>query len=75
MNFEFWFKCPNCGAYRVSERTMMKFIPLTSCEEVKRKLEQGAAGVSLKFESKCPKCTPKGMSDFSINILWPKGHG
>lgn len=73
MNVEFWFKCPNCGEYKVSEKIFMNFAPSNYHKQLRKKITQGAAGAAIEFDSKCPKCCPKGVSATVGKVLWPPG--
>lgn len=74
MNVEFWFKCPICGKYRVTEKKFMLFIPLPSRNQLVKKIKQGAVGVVVEFDSQCPKCFPKGASKGTVKVLWSPGY-
>lgn len=74
---EFWFKCPKCGEYEVTEEAFKAFLPSfvrSKIEtKIKERIKKGAAGAVIKFAKECPKCIPEGRTKETITIkaLWP----
>ncbi len=58
------FSCQNCGEYRVTKKTFLRFLtPI-----LRRRLENGSEGkrgrkeVILEFSRFCPRCQPEGQT-------------
>jgi len=64
------FTCQGCkGTYDVDEATFNRFIT----DELQAKLSERTRGdgnfvATLEFETKCPKCTPKGESTRTLKV-------
>jgi len=72
MNVRFYFECLACGKYKVSKKSFMRFVPINSRMELTKKIRQGGVEAVIKFDSKCPKCAPKGASEGTIKILFDR---
>ena len=71
---EFWYECPKCGTYRVSEGSVREFLTPVMETVLNDRLKSGAAGAKLKFKSCCPLCQSEGRLDFEIIALKPRVH-
>ncbi len=66
---QFFFECPECGTYRVSEETLRSFITAPLENRLEDVLREGATGAVLKFESGCPVCRPNSRQSVSLSAL------
>ena len=71
---EFWFECPVCGTYRVSEETLREFLTPQLRQKLDDRLSKGAIGAKLKFKSSCPLCKPEGTHELELRSLRPRVH-
>ncbi len=55
---QFWFRCEECGEYRVTEKTARKFLTKRLRKKLDDALKKGAEGAVLTFENGCPNCKP-----------------
>ena len=57
-SLQFFFRCPTCGTYRVSEETARKFLTKKLRKKLDESIRKGAHGAILTFHNGCPNCTP-----------------
>ncbi len=68
----FLFKCPNCGEYPVSEKTLRTFLPPRLKRGLTEELQNGAHGARIDFSTCCPDCEPDGESTLKLVVLRPR---
>lgn len=68
----FLFRCPVCGDYPVSEKTLRTFLSPRLKGGLTEDLVSGAHGARLDFSTCCPKCEPDGESTLSLVVLRPR---
>jgi len=66
---EFFFECPKCGVYRVSEETARGFLTPRLLEKLDDRFLKGAFGARLVFDSGCPRCEPSQVHKIELVAL------
>ena len=70
---QFFFRCSECGTYRVSEETARKFLSKKLKKKLDKSIRSGAYGAILTFQNGCPNCKPKNKAaEIELSALWPK---
>jgi len=58
---QFFFQCPKCGRYHVSEAHLYSFLAPPLQERLDQKFERGANTAILELSPSCPNCDPEGV--------------
>lgn len=69
---QFFFRCPRCGEYRVSEETLRRFLSKRLKKKLSAALKQGAHGAVLSFTDGCTACEPNDVHEAELSVLWPR---
>ena len=68
----FLFRCPTCGDYSVSEKTLRTFLSPKLKRGLTEELKQGAHSVRLDFSPCCPNCDSDGDATVTLVVLRPR---
>lgn len=68
----FLFRCPVCGDYPVSEKTLRTFLSPRLKGGLTEDLTNGAHGARLDFSTCCPRCESDGESTLKLVVLRPR---
>jgi transcription elongation factor Elf1 len=71
---EFFFECPNCGTYRVSQESLRLAITPRLNRRLTKALDKGAVGAKLQFAVQCPKCMPNSEYEVTLMSLTARLH-
>lgn len=69
---EFFFECPRCGTYRVSEESARFCLTPSLQKKLDRELKNKAVGAKLKFKDQCPQCAPNSEYEITLVALTPR---
>lgn len=70
MKVKFYFMCPNCKKYKVTEKKFLFFVPSdwkTKFEEQVQ--EERVVEAIIEFKTECPNCSSKGESELTVQLL------